>query len=178
VTGGCLGETAAALVDGELDHADRERAQRHLAHCSRCRSEVEAQRRLKAQVRAAADATPAPPPDLAARLLALPGPGAVAGPATPVPVGPRVGPVPVTSVRTPARARPAARRRRHRRTAVVSAAVLALAGVLALGEPPRTASTPVDPGSPVFVVEHVGTTGGAVRTVPVIRAGGGGTGPR
>jgi anti-sigma factor RsiW len=173
VTGGCLGETAAALVDGELDHADRERAQRHLAHCSRCRSEVEAQRRLKAQVRAAADATPPPPPDLAARLLALPGPGAVTatlpGPASPVPVG---------SVRTPARAHLAARRRRHRRTAVVSAAVLAVAGVMALGEPPPTASTPVDPGSQVFVVEHAGTTGGAVRTVPATRAGGGGTGPR
>jgi len=47
---GCLGDVAAALVDGELDHAARERAHRHLAHCGPCRAEVDAQRRLKARL--------------------------------------------------------------------------------------------------------------------------------
>ncbi|MCY7364907.1 MAG: zf-HC2 domain-containing protein, partial [Frankiaceae bacterium] len=46
----CLGEQVAALVDGELDHAARERAQRHLAHCVTCRAEADAHRRLKVRL--------------------------------------------------------------------------------------------------------------------------------
>ena len=66
---GCLGSAVAALVDGELDHAGRERVHRHLTRCAPCRAEVEAQRRTKARVRAAG--APAPSDALCARLLAL-----------------------------------------------------------------------------------------------------------
>jgi hypothetical protein len=66
---GCLGSAVAALVDGELDHAARERVHRHLTRCAACRAEVEAQRRTKARVRTAA--APAPSDALSARLLAL-----------------------------------------------------------------------------------------------------------
>ena len=43
----CLGDRLTALVDGELDHAGRDRALSHLAGCDGCRAEAEALRRLK-----------------------------------------------------------------------------------------------------------------------------------
>ena len=45
-----LGTQVAALVDGQLDFAGREKALRHLSHCAQCRAEVEHERRLKARV--------------------------------------------------------------------------------------------------------------------------------
>lgn len=72
----CLGAVAAALVDGELDHAGRERAQRHVAHCLDCRGEVESQRLLKAQL-ASVPVAPAPSDALTSRLLGLSGPSAL-----------------------------------------------------------------------------------------------------
>lgn len=66
----CLGETAAALVDGALDHDARDRALAHLARCPTCRAEVEAQRRLKARLSALGG--PKCPTNLANRLTAIP----------------------------------------------------------------------------------------------------------
>jgi hypothetical protein len=66
-----LGDRLAALVDGELDHDARERVQAHLATCSKCKAEADAQRSLKSVF-----ATTAPPPPsagLLARLQGLPG---------------------------------------------------------------------------------------------------------
>jgi Putative zinc-finger len=60
----------AAVVDGALDHETRDRALAHLARCDECRGEVEAQRRLKAQL--ARLASPEVPGGLAERLLRLP----------------------------------------------------------------------------------------------------------
>ena len=77
---GHLGGELAALVDGELGHADRERALRHLAHCDPCRAEVDAHRRFKARLRGLSATAPAPDPQLADRLLALGRPDAGAGP--------------------------------------------------------------------------------------------------
>jgi len=54
-----LGELAAALVDGALDHDTRDRAFAHLARCGSCRAEVDGQRRLKARL-AALDTPPCP----------------------------------------------------------------------------------------------------------------------
>lgn len=150
-----LGELAAALVDGELGHAARERAQRHLAHCLDCRAEVEAQRRLKASLASLASA-PVPPADLSARLLALPVPGtdrASRGPLRPA------GPVTLRAPAGPRAGRPAGRRRRLRRRTAVGSAVAALGVVaIALGSPPRTPTTAVDPATDSFVVQHVDTT--------------------
>ena len=69
-TGPCLGDVAAALIDGELSHAERERAHRHLTHCPACRAEVEAERQLKLRLHGLAPA-PALGELLSARLLAV-----------------------------------------------------------------------------------------------------------
>ncbi|MFE7650844.1 anti-sigma factor family protein [Streptomyces phaeoluteigriseus] len=69
-----LGDRLSALVDGELGHDTRERVLAHLATCSKCKAEVDAQRRLKnvfAEV-----APPAPSESFLARLQGLPGGGA------------------------------------------------------------------------------------------------------
>ena len=168
MTGGgpCLGDALSALVDGELDHAARDRALAHLAGCAACRADVEDQRRLKARLAALPGDTPSP--DLCSRLLALSVPGVepLARPQGPV------RPVTVRSDRAPAGAlRPPSGpgRRVRRATAVGSTLVLAgLAAALALGgRPAGGASTPIDPGADVFVVEHVSSTGGLPLREPV-----------
>ncbi|MGR8008447.1 anti-sigma factor family protein [Streptomyces hypolithicus] len=68
-----LGDRLAALVDGELSHDVRERVLSHLATCTKCKAEADAQRRLKSVF-----STSAPPPPsegLLARLQGLPGGG-------------------------------------------------------------------------------------------------------
>ncbi|WP_051944953.1 zf-HC2 domain-containing protein [Streptacidiphilus rugosus] len=46
-----LGDRLAAFVDGELGHVARERVQAHLATCSGCLAEAEAERRVKSRLR-------------------------------------------------------------------------------------------------------------------------------
>ena len=43
----CLGERLTALVDGELDHDERDKALAHLASCAGCRAEADTLRALK-----------------------------------------------------------------------------------------------------------------------------------
>lgn len=65
-----LGDRLAALVDGELDHATRDRVLAHVMLCPECRGDVEAHRTVKQRLVAAS--RPAPPsPDLNARLCAI-----------------------------------------------------------------------------------------------------------
>lgn len=59
-----LGTRLGQLVDGEMAHGDRDRALAHLANCAACRTLVEAERKLKAQVGAL------PMPEPSARLMA------------------------------------------------------------------------------------------------------------
>jgi anti-sigma factor RsiW len=66
-----LGERLTALVDGELEHDERDRAYAHLAACAACRAEAEALRRLKSELRSLDEA--APPSDFLARLSAMNG---------------------------------------------------------------------------------------------------------
>lgn len=68
-----LGERVSALVDGELGHAERERALAHLTFCADCRREVEAVRALKSRLRQLD--TPALPADLTMSLLRMAEPG-------------------------------------------------------------------------------------------------------
>ncbi len=172
MSGPCLGDVAAALVDGELDDAGRERAHRHLAHCLLCRAEVDGQRRLKARLSGVSE--PELPSALTDRLLRLtppaePDPRDVRAPSRPAaataarpagshPGGPR-----------PAGVRPSrVRRRASTGSAVV---LLGVAAALALGAPPREATTPVDPASDAFVTEFVSTTAdGAPSTAVPARA--------
>ncbi|MGP4000909.1 anti-sigma factor family protein [Streptomyces sp. 8N706] len=66
-----LGDRLAALVDGELGHEARERVLAHLATCSTCKAEADAQRQLKSVF---AETAPPPPSEgLLARLQGLPG---------------------------------------------------------------------------------------------------------
>ncbi|MFD7878015.1 zf-HC2 domain-containing protein [Streptomyces sp. NPDC059766] len=66
-----LGDRLSALVDGELGHDARERVLAHVATCPKCKSEVDAQRRLK---NVFAEVAPPPPSEsFLARLQGLPG---------------------------------------------------------------------------------------------------------
>ncbi|MFD8421217.1 anti-sigma factor family protein [Streptomyces sp. NPDC059466] len=68
-----LGDRLSALVDGELGHESRERVLAHLATCAKCKSEADAQRRLK---NVFAEVAPPPPSEsFLARLQGLPGGG-------------------------------------------------------------------------------------------------------
>ena len=149
---GHLGGDLAALVDGELGHAARERALRHLAHCSPCRAEVEAERRLKARLLGLSATAPLPAPELADRLVAL---------AATDPVPARSGWVSRSGPRSRDDHRgPGRRRRLTRRAAGGAALALGLGAVLALGAPHRPVSRPaVDPASDVFLVDHALVTG-------------------
>ncbi|WP_084468555.1 anti-sigma factor family protein [Nocardiopsis trehalosi] len=77
-----MGERLSALVDGELGHADRDRALRHLASCESCRFEAEMLRRLKRRLHGL-DA-PQPSTDFMGRLAAL----SAAPPSADPPFGP------------------------------------------------------------------------------------------
>jgi anti-sigma factor RsiW len=52
-----LGQRLSALIDGELSHAQRERALAHLARCEPCRCEAAALRVLKQRMHALGEAT-------------------------------------------------------------------------------------------------------------------------
>ncbi|MEW1647036.1 anti-sigma factor [Streptomyces sp. NPDC091219] len=68
-----LGDRLSALVDGELGHESRERVLAHLATCTKCKAEADAQRRLK---NVFAEMAPPPPSEsFLARLQGLPGGG-------------------------------------------------------------------------------------------------------
>ena len=172
MSGGCLGDAVAALVDGELDHGARERAQRHLSHCAACRAEVASHRRLKARLAAAAPEALAPGDVLLGRLLALPVPGTESPAALP---SPPARPVTLRGPVGPRGSRPAGRRASLRRRQAAAGSAVAVLGVLALalGGPQRAATTPVDPATDTFVVQHVDTTSDAPRTVRASLIGGG-----
>ena len=158
-----LGERLTLLVDGRLDHAERERVLAHLAHCGPCRHEVDAHRRLKVTLAALREAPPQPAPDLTARLLAVASIERAGPPAAP-PATPR------RSRRPRGAARPLGRastlRPRRATTAGVLLAV-GLAGALALGSPASSGpAASVDPASPALVADHVSTSSGVPLSEP------------
>ena len=151
-----LGELAAALVDGELDHDARDRALAHIALCTECREEVEAQRRLKEKV---------------ARL-----------PAPPIPqrLTEALEAVPVTANRRQLHRAHIFRRARHwtpqhhgvaRRvsTGVSTAVAAGIAVAIVIGGP-RSSGPTVQPPVQRFTVEHVVTTGEVPLTDSVVGA--------
>lgn len=150
----CLGDVAAALVDGELGAEARDRALTHLAGCGRCRTEVIAQRGLKSSL--AGQFEPSPQDALTARLLAVQRFTrqaqpilAVDGDAGFAVARPAVRPV-------PARLGPS------RRGAAMSTAVvvsLGTAAVFVLGTPREDEpTTRIDPGSTTLVTDVVDRT--------------------
>lgn len=157
MSGCCPPETLSALVDGALSHDERDRTYAHLAGCAACRGEVDGLRTLKARLSGLAATTPPPPPDLQEALRRL----AVAQGPAPPPSAPVL-----VSVRRPAVVRHSRRHRALRRSSAVGGlAALGVGAVLLLGGGEAPSTTPVDPGSEVFVVDYASTAG----DVPVAR---------
>src|SRR6516165_11226538 len=69
-----LGDRLSALVDGELDGAERDRAYAHLASCEQCRTEAAELRALKQRLRSLVSDAPAEAA-MTRRLIAMTGPG-------------------------------------------------------------------------------------------------------
>ncbi len=157
-----LDDWAAALVDSELTHDERDRALAHLAGCVECRVAVDGQRRVKAELAAVAAEPTVPGADLTARLLAIPsavyaGDGIDvvrrAGTSTARPSRPRGSrPWPSRGTRPVPARKPSGRRRAVSGIGVLGAA-LAVA-VIAGGEAPGQVAPPVS----TYVVEHTATT--------------------
>jgi anti-sigma factor RsiW len=166
-----LGDRVSALVDGELSHAERDRALAHLADCARCRAEVESERQIKATIRA--QVHPALPAGLVASLQRLAEPGEPLPPERPGfpdrfrtpaawrPVDRRPDGRPGTDgVRSgppvPARRSPLRRRMRLAAGGVLVAAA-ATAGLALLGGAQED-GTPVVPPVERLTVEHARTS--------------------
>jgi anti-sigma factor RsiW len=69
-----LGDRLSALIDGELDGAERDRASAHLASCEQCRTEAAELRALKQKLSTLLSRAPAEAA-MTRRLIAMTGPG-------------------------------------------------------------------------------------------------------
>jgi hypothetical protein len=156
-----LGDRLSALVDGELDGAERDRAHAHLAGCEQCRAEAAELRVLKQKLSTLMTGAPAEAA-MTARLIAMTGPGG--------PMPPRRGKlgVPPGSRRAATRAsrRPgtrgprSARRRRYLMLGTVSLVVgLGTAAFSAGGGGEAAPGPRITPPVEIYSVEHAITTG-------------------
>lgn len=161
-----LGDRVTALVDDQLDHDARDLALAHLARCSACQAEVDAERRIAAALRDLSDV--APSADLVDKLLALAAPGGplpperrpFPGTAAPVaewrPTGGRPGSP--SGSRRPPGSSPLRRRSSVRLALAGSLSVGALTVALAsLGG--ADVDRPVAPPTQQFTFEHTRSTG-------------------
>jgi anti-sigma factor RsiW len=157
---GHLGSSLSALVDGELDHEERERVFAHLAGCAECRMEAEGLRRLKRRLAALGDVTP--PEALLARLRLVGEPG------LPMPPRPRGRSRSRRALPRPGAGRPggpgAGRSYRRPRGRYVAAGVTALVllgiGAASYADGGEPSSLPrVTPAVREFAVEHAMTVG-------------------
>ena len=156
-----LGDRLSALVDGELDGAELDRAHAHLAGCEQCRAEAAELRALKQKLRALTTGAPAEAA-MTRRLIAMTGPG---GPMPPrrrllrvVPGHrPAVGP----AATRPAATRPRlAKRRRYLVLGTVSLVVgLGTAAFTAGGGSDAAPGPRITPPVEMYSVEHAITTG-------------------
>ena len=167
----------SAVVDGQLDHDSRDKVLSHLVGCDTCRTEVDAQRRLKARM--AALETPDPSTDLMQRLMGVSSfstePREEVRPVvTPVSLFPQRSAFPAG--RSTGGTRPgAARGARSRRRAGVlgaagsAAAVASLLGTaFVVGDPSRSEQPPtLQPPVASFSSDHASTTSGAPFADPV-----------
>ncbi|MGD0605624.1 MAG: zf-HC2 domain-containing protein [Streptosporangiaceae bacterium] len=159
-----LGDRLSALVDGELDGAERDRAHAHLASCEPCRAEAAELRALKRQLRTLDTGAPAEAA-MTRRLIALTGPGG------PMPSGSRqVAPGrrtgrprrrAIRALTRPQSGRPrSAQRRRYLMLGTVSLVVgLGTVAFTAGGGSDSAPGPKITPPVEMYSVEHAITTG-------------------
>jgi anti-sigma factor RsiW len=158
-----LGDRLSALVDGELDGAERDRAHAHLASCEQCRAEAAELRALKQRLRALMSGAPAEAA-MTRRLIAMTGPG---GPLPPRRRLLRLAP-PTASRRT---RRPGRVRRRYVVLGTVSLVVGLGTAAFTAGGSGQTAPGPrITPPVEMYSVEHAITTGEVPFASPSDRA--------
>jgi anti-sigma factor RsiW len=156
-----LGDRLSALVDGELDGAERDRAYAHLASCEQCRTEAAELRVLKQKLSTLIAGAPAEAA-MTKRLIAMTGPG---GPMPPRRGLLRVAPGPRreatrASRRPGARGSRSARRRRYLMLGAVSLVVgLGTAAFSAGGGGEAVPGPRITPAVEMYSVEHAITTG-------------------
>jgi anti-sigma factor RsiW len=164
-----LGDRLSALVDGELDGAERDRAHAHLASCEQCRTEAAELRVLKQKLSTLMTGAPAEAA-MTKRLIAMTGPGG--------PMPPRRGLLRAApgSRRAATRAsrRPgvrgprSARRRRYLMLGTVSLVVgLGTAAFSAGGGGEAVPGPRITPPVEMYSVEHAITTGQVPFAPPV-----------
>jgi anti-sigma factor RsiW len=156
-----LGDRLSALVDSELDGAERDRAHAHLASCERCRAEAAELRALKQKLRGLMSEPPAEEA-MTSRLIAMAGPG---------------GPVPQRHRRLrglrgspPGARRPPGRAVRRRRKLVLGGVCVVVGlGTAAFTVGGGGAAAPgprITPPVEMYSVEHAITTGEVPFTGP------------
>jgi anti-sigma factor RsiW len=158
-----LGDRLSALVDGELDGAERDRAHAHLASCEQCRAEAAELRALKQKLRGLMSRAPAEAA-MTRRLIAMTGPG---GPLPPRRRLLRLAP-PTANQGT---RRPGTVRRRYLVLGTVSLVVgLGTAAFTAGGSGDAAPGPRITPPVEMYSVEHAITTGEVPFTGPSGRA--------
>jgi anti-sigma factor RsiW len=159
-----LGDRLSALIDGELDGAERDRAHAHLAGCEQCRIEAAELRALKQRLRALISGAPAEAA-MTRRLVAMTGPG---GPLPPRRRLLRLAP-PIRETRRPG-SRGAVRRRYVVLGAVSLVVGLGTAAFTAGGSGAAAPGPRITPPVEMYSVEHAITTGEVPFTGPSGRA--------
>jgi anti-sigma factor RsiW len=159
-----LGDRLSALVDDELDGAERDRAHAHLASCEQCRTEAAELRALKQRLRALMSGAPAEAA-MTRRLIAMTGPG---GPLPPRRRLLRLAP-PIRETRRPGPRGPV--RRRYLVLGTMSLVVgLGTAAFTAGGGSGAAPGPKITPPVEMYSVEHAITTGEVPFTGPSSRA--------
>ena len=172
-----LGDRLSALIDGELDGAERDRASAHLASCEQCRTEAAELRALKRKLSTLLSGAPAEAA-MTRRLIAMTGPG---GPLPPRRRLPRLATGPGAADRRKTRRetrretrRPGFRgpvRRRYLVIGAVSLVVgLSTAAFTAGGGGQAAPGPRITPPVEMYSVEHAITTGEVPFTGPSSRA--------
>ena len=159
-----LGNRLSALIDGELDGAERDRAYAHLASCEQCRAEAAELRALKQKLRALMTGAPAEAA-MTRRLIAMTGPG---GPMPPrhrrlrvLAVVPGRGPAADRTPSRPGERGPrSARRRRYLVLGTLSLVVGLGTAAFSVGGGGGAAPGPrITPPVEMYSLEHAITTG-------------------
>jgi anti-sigma factor RsiW len=163
-----LGDRLSALIDGELDGAERDRASAHLASCEQCRTEAAELRALKHKLSTLLSRAPAEAA-MTRRLIAMTGPG---GPLPPRRRLPRLAPGPGDAGRRETR-RPGPRgpvRRRYLVFGAVSLVVGLSTAAFTAGGGEATPGPRITPPVEMYSVQHAITTGEVPFTGPSGRA--------